>query len=142
MYCPNCGHEINTSMQTCPNCGSPLKFVETSTMPVPAQSTPITVSSSPSNDPNIISTGSTVLMLFLLGIPVVGLILALIWAFDSSTPLMRKNIARAELIWILIDIVIIAVTITLTGISIFDIFNSLRDSTDSYQALQILKLLI
>jgi hypothetical protein len=37
-------------------------------------------------------------------IPLVGLIMLLVWAFDSSTNLNKKNFAKASLLWVLIGI--------------------------------------
>lgn len=39
-------------------------------------------------------------------IPLVGLIMLLVWAFDSSTHPNKKNFAKASLIWMLIGIVL------------------------------------
>jgi len=46
-----------------------------------------------------------VITLLITYIPFVNLIMLLIWAFDSATPLNKKNWAKARLIWILIGIV-------------------------------------
>ena len=42
--------------------------------------------------------------LFITYIPLVGLIMMLVWAFDSSTNVNKKNFAKASLIWMLIGI--------------------------------------
>lgn len=39
-------------------------------------------------------------------IPLVGFIMLLVWAFDASTNLNKKNWAKATLIWMLIAIVL------------------------------------
>jgi len=57
------------------------------------------------------TTGQWVLNLFLVAIPLVGLILLFVWAFGSNTAPSKKNWARANLIWILI-IIIVAVALS------------------------------
>ncbi len=39
-------------------------------------------------------------------IPLVGLIMLIVWAFDSNTNVNKKNWAKASLIWMLIGIAI------------------------------------
>ena len=58
-----------------------------------------------------VSTGNWVLTIFLLGIPVVNIILLIVWAVSSSTPKSKRNYARATLIWMLIGIVIVGAII-------------------------------
>lgn len=70
------------------------------------------------------TTGQWVLNLFLVAIPIIGLILLFVWAFGSNTPPSKQNWARANLIWILIAIllsIILAVIATVMGISIPDV---------------------
>ena len=42
--------------------------------------------------------------LFISYIPMVGTIMLLVWAFDSTTNINKKNFAKASLIWTLIGI--------------------------------------
>ena len=42
--------------------------------------------------------------LFISYIPMVGTIMLLVWAFDSTTNVNKKNFAKASLIWTLIGI--------------------------------------
>jgi uncharacterized membrane protein len=51
-------------------------------------------------------------------IPLVGFVMLLIWAFDSSTNVNKKNWAKASLIWMLIAIGI-AIIIFVLFMSIF-----------------------
>lgn len=48
------------------------------------------------------SVGSWMLAVFLIGIPLVGLIYVLVVAFGGSSSPARRNWARAQLIWMLI----------------------------------------
>ena len=52
-------------------------------------------------DRNYVSVGSWMGMLFVTAIPVIGLIMALVWAFSGENE-SRKNYYRAILSWILI----------------------------------------
>lgn len=53
-----------------------------------------------------VGMGDWMLTIFLLGIPVVNLILLFIWGFGDQTPVSKKNFARASLIWMGIGIVL------------------------------------
>jgi len=50
------------------------------------------------------STKDWFITLLITYIPLVGLIMLLVWAFDSSTNLNKKNFAKASLIWVLVGI--------------------------------------
>ena len=50
------------------------------------------------------STKDWFITLLITYIPLVGLIMLLVWAFDSSTNLNKKNFAKASLLWVLIGI--------------------------------------
>lgn len=49
----------------------------------------------------VMSVGSYLLTYFILSIPIVGLIMFIIWAFDNSNP-NRRNMIVAQFIWMLI----------------------------------------
>ena len=56
-------------------------------------------------DPNV-STGDWVLTLILSGIPIVGFILLLVWAFGGGAKISKRNYARATLILMIIGFVL------------------------------------
>jgi hypothetical protein len=56
----------------------------------------------PSSEP--LSVKDWFVTLFITYIPMVGLIMLLVWAFDSTTNVNKKNFAKASLIWSLIGI--------------------------------------
>ena len=58
------------------------------------------------SDQSPLSVGEFILMLFLTGIPVVGFILLLVWAFSGGVNQNRKNYARATLILSIIGFVL------------------------------------
>ncbi|RWU12398.1 hypothetical protein EGC76_02250 [Pseudidiomarina gelatinasegens] len=56
--------------------------------------------------------------MFLVGIPLVGLILLIVWASSHSTPLSKRNWARAMLLWVVIAIVLFMLMAILGGIGL------------------------
>lgn len=62
----------------------------------------------PVSQPNAepMSVKDWIITLLITYIPLVGLIMLLVWAFDSSTHPNKKNFAKASLIWMLIGIVL------------------------------------
>lgn len=56
----------------------------------------------PSTEP--LSVKDWFVTLFITSIPLIGLIMLLVWAFDNSTNVNKKNFAKASLIWTLIGI--------------------------------------
>jgi heme/copper-type cytochrome/quinol oxidase subunit 2 len=62
----------------------------------------------PVSQPNAepMSVKDWIITLLITYIPLVGLIMLLVWAFDSSTHPNKKNFAKASLIWMLIWIVL------------------------------------
>lgn len=89
MYCKRCGHVIPDSAAVCPSCGS------------------MASGGAPGGE-RAVSTGNWFLTLFLVGIPLVGLVLLLAWAFSGSTNSSKQNWARAALIWAVIVIMLAA----------------------------------
>jgi hypothetical protein len=57
----------------------------------------------PSSEP--LSVKDWFLTLFISWIPLVGLIMLLVWAFDSTTNINKKNFAKAYLLWTVVGIV-------------------------------------
>lgn len=55
-------------------------------------------------DTSTMSMKDWVITLLISYIPLVGLIMLFIWAFDSTTNLNKKNWAKASLLWMLIGI--------------------------------------
>ena len=65
-----------------------------------------------------VSIGDWMLTYLLMGIPVVGFILLLVWAFGGNTPVSKANWAKASLIWGVIVIAIYAVMFAMFGAAI------------------------
>ncbi len=62
-----------------------------------------------------VSVGNWMLTLFLVGLPLVGIILLFVWAFGSNTPVSKANWAKATLLWALIAIVLYLLVIVVFG---------------------------
>ena len=72
----------------------------------------------PSAGTGDITFGEWFLTLFLMAIPLVGIVLLFVWAFGSSTKPTKANWAKASLVWTAIGIVIsFIITIIAVGIS-------------------------
>lgn len=53
-------------------------------------------------DSKIMSPKEWALTIFLASLPIIGFILVLVWSFDSSTDLQKKNWAKGTLLLVLI----------------------------------------
>ncbi len=62
-----------------------------------------------------VSVGNWLVTLIVLAIPLVGLIMALVWAFSDNTPPSKRNYCKAALILILIAIVLFGALVFLGG---------------------------
>ena len=80
------------------------------------------------NDPPM-SVGQYILTFIIMGIPLVGFIMLLVWSFGSSANRNKKNFARATLIYgIIIAIISIVISIAFGAV----IFNMINASSRSY----------
>lgn len=70
---------------------------------------------------NVVSVGEWIVTFILLAIPFINLVLLFVWGFSDSTPLSKKNYARATLILIGIGILISI----LFGASLFSILRNI-----------------
>ncbi|NLT26772.1 MAG: hypothetical protein GXX90_09025 [Microbacteriaceae bacterium] len=92
----------------------------------PVQSAPVyaaPVYAAPQQRDPADSVGSWMLTIFLLGLPLVGLIYLLVVAFGGSSSESKQNFARASLIWYLISIVltiILFVVLAASGAAFFN----------------------
>ncbi len=73
-----------------------------------------------------LSVKDWVITLLITYIPLVGLIMLLVWAFDSGTNLNKKNWAKASLIWMLIGIAIAIIFVILFAGIIFSTMSSME----------------
>ena len=121
MYCKKCGGKIESYASHCPFCGEPLANNN-------VQSTYTTVNvNQPSETKGI---GSWILTYIIVGLPVIGLIMLLVWSFGYSTkanPTFR-NWARAQLLVYVIVFVASFLFVSLFAEAILDLMNELAAS--------------
>jgi len=72
------------------------------------------------------STKDWFITLLITYLPLVGLIMLLVWAFDSSTNLNKKNFAKASLIWILVWIVLAIIFFALFATMMMGVVGSME----------------
>ena len=99
-YCKICGATMDEVDTVCSNCGTPVSSAaqqaEASAKLARAAAIP-TVSSDP-----VVGSWAFVGSILLLGIPVVGLIIAIIWAAGAVSNRNLRNLARANLLLLMI----------------------------------------
>jgi hypothetical protein len=136
-YCPSCGTPVENGGAFCPSCGTSIGAAQPAQQasappqpvgqPQPAQTwtAPAYTNAPLNNDLDApLSVGQYLGMLILLGIPIVGLVLVLMWAFGSNVNQNKKNYARATLI---LGIIVLVLAIALSSVlSIFmsEVFSS------------------
>lgn len=132
MFCENCGAKMPDNAKFCGGCGQrvgePLKGSAPVTPPppppqeqraytpppAPPQQNPFREERREANPSAYamgalsapLTMGQYLVMFLLMGIPLVGLILLLMWAFGSNANINKKNFARASLVLSLIAIVL------------------------------------
>jgi hypothetical protein len=74
------------------------------------------------NQPTV-TVGDWVITIFLMAIPIVGLVMLFVWAFGSGTNPNKANFAKAALIWMAIAIVLTILLTVVFGIGMFALFN-------------------
>lgn len=124
-FCNNCGTLVEGDGKFCPSCGATLDSAVNLDKPAgapsaePMQSAPAMSAnpyannnqaqmpsypqsynntSAPVNTTEM-TVGQWVLTIFLSGLGIIGLVLLFVWGFSDSTPISKKNYARAMLIW-------------------------------------------
>lgn len=143
MFCVKCGNDLPEGTKFCGSCGErmdslsvesdPEIVVETPALQQPAYAATQPAYATPQphqqgvpshyrTEP--LSVGNYVGTLLLLCVPILGFVLSLIWAFDGSTNINKKNLARAILIlgvigilfWILVGGLIIGSLASISSI--------------------------
>ena len=139
-YCQSCGSTLDEGAQFCRACGAaqtvqPQQQEFASPYAAPyAQPTPV-IPPQPSYYANPaqqsyppVGVGEYIVMLILSGIPIIGLILLISWAFGSQVNPSKRNFARAVLLLGLIGIVL-AVLLSAT---LVPMMYSLIESMEGY----------
>lgn len=60
----------------------------------------------PKKNQSVVSLGDWIVTMILMMIPFVNIIMLLIWAFSSNTPVSKANWAKASLIFMVIGIIL------------------------------------
>jgi hypothetical protein len=131
--CGNCGTTIQNGTKFCPSCGAINTPPQPQYAQAPYQNVPPPVQqyAPPQQqyyqnmvDNSPMSVGQYILTFILSGIPIVGFILLLMWAFGSSTNINKKNYARAVLIMGIIVLVIYILIFAVAGATFMSVFNN------------------
>jgi len=101
--CTACGAQLPSGSVYCRNCGSSVYPQQ----PAYVYSDPLKRSDS------VMSTGAFLGTILLMGIPLVGFILTIVWACGGTQNLNRRNLARACLILTAIGLVIYGIVVAL-----------------------------
>ena len=120
-FCDNCGLLLPAGADRCPRCGAPA--------PAPFAGAPGTETDATAHGPyyqgaqapaaNTLTTGGYFLYLCLFGIPVVGFILALVFAFRRGGNRARKRLARAVVLYTLLLVGVLAALYVIAGVAAF-----------------------
>lgn len=100
-YCKICGATMDEVDTFCSNCGTPVSSATSSQAESNAQAARFAASAAGSNEP-VVGSWAFVGSILLLGLPVIGLIIAIIWAAGAVSNRNLRNLARANLLLLLI----------------------------------------
>ena len=115
--CPNCKANLPDDIKFCTECGTvvPNPAAETVQQQRPTETTPPPIRSMAYSGENIppkgskydpITTGGYIGIMLLMCIPVVGFLLAVIWALGGCKKINKRNLARASLLMMAIALVL------------------------------------
>lgn len=135
-FCDSCGTALVEGAKFCKNCGKvtasvsapPSQQAYSNPAPPPQQpyyQAPPQQAYYPQRDTSPMTVGQYIVTFLLTAIPFAGFILLLVWAFDSSTNLNKRNYARAALIMALIGIGVYIVLFAIIGTFISSIISSM-----------------
>ncbi len=118
-FCDHCGLLLPVGADRCPRCGAPAPapFAGAPETEVPAPGPRYRGVQPPAA--NTLTTGGYFLYLCLFGIPVVGFILALVFAFRRGGNRARKRLARAAVLYMLLLVGVLAVLYVIAGVAAF-----------------------
>lgn len=138
MFCKNCGTEIKKG-QFCPKCGMQIKNLYNQDIVYEDSISKTEVINNPeikyenesentvekyTNTENVMSVWSYLGLMLLSGIPIVGIIIVIVFAINSSNK-NKTNYCRALLLMWLISIVLALVLGTIFSSLLYNILNSM-----------------
>ena len=136
MFCGNCGKPLNEGALFCPECGTPVKKIETENVNVEettaSQSQPNNIpirNYDPRFDYTPLGTWSYFLYTLLFSIPIIGFIFAIVFAVGGTNRINLRNYARSYFCWLLITVVLV-IMLLIVGFAIAEpciIFLTIRD---------------
>lgn len=100
-YCKICGATMDEVDTVCSNCGTPVSSAASSQTGANIRMAQSAASIADLSEP-VVSSWAFVGSILLLGIPVVGLIVAIIWAAGAISNRNLRNLARANLLLLMI----------------------------------------
>ena len=116
MFCGNCGKPLNEGASFCPECGTPVKKIETENVNVEettasqAQPNNIPIRSyDPRFDYTPLGAWSYFLYTLLFSIPIIGFIFAIVFAVGGTNRINLRNYARSYFCWLLITVVLVII---------------------------------
>ena len=120
-YCNNCGGTLGDYDRVCSNCGTPVARSGSVSAQGGSRSSGTTTTYSSGLQNDVISSWGYVGSLILMGLPIVGFIITIVWAAGGASNQNRRNLARAYLLILAITIGIMVVVL----VSIIARFGSL-----------------
>lgn len=116
MFCGNCGKPLNEGASFCPECGTPVKKIETENVNVEettaSQSQPNNIpirNYDPRFDYTPLGAWSYFLYTLLFSIPIIGFIFAIVFAVGGTNRINLRNYARSYFCWLLITVVLVII---------------------------------
>ena len=105
-YCKICGSTVDELDQVCANCGAPVNASAPSPSAAPETETQVKNAFAPQTD-LVVGSWRFVGSILLLGLPVIGLVVAIIWAAGGVSNRNLRNLGRANLLLLLIWTVVL-----------------------------------
>jgi len=105
-YCKICGSTIGDYDNVCANCGTPVNKKTADETGTPANPTRESASGNGASSP-VVGSWGYVGSILLLGLPLIGFIVAIVWAFGGVSNQNLRNLARANLLLLLIWTVVL-----------------------------------
>ncbi len=128
MFCENCGSQVAGNSKFCEKCGAPMRAAGSAAVipPPPPQSATAAPYSRPAYTQapgygpaqDEMTVGKWMITLLITAIPIVGIIMAFVWAFGSGAPLSKRNYFRAILIYALIAVVLYVIVFVVLAASL------------------------